>query len=236
MKKKVVLLPAVLLALLAAAFFAYAGAYYHATAAATAALSGSGTVEVRRTDYGWFFDGPSGDSALIFYPGAKVEETAYAPLALRFAEEGMDVCLVKMPFRLAFFGVGRAETILEGLPHEKRYIGGHSLGGAMAAIYAAEHPEGLSGVLLLAAYPTKPLDGALSVLTLYGSGDGVLNRESLEKGRAYLSATARELVIEGGNHAQFGDYGEQKGDGEASITPEEQREQTVRAALEYLRG
>ena len=132
-------------------FLLYAGIYYHADEAAAAAMGSDGTVTVTRTDYGWLLDGPSADDALVFYPGAKVEETAYMPLLHRLAAEGMDVCLVKMPLRFAFFAPNRADDLIEEYGYSHWYIGGHSLGGAIAANYAAGHPELLDGVILLAA-------------------------------------------------------------------------------------
>ena len=108
------------------------------------------------------------------------------------------------------------------------YIGGHSLGGAMAASFAAEHPETFDGLILLAAYSTEDLtESGLDVWSLYGSEDGVLNFEKYEEYRANLPADTRETVLEGGSHALFGDYGPQKGDGEAAITAMEQVRMTV---------
>ena len=99
-RKRRIILPAVLvLVLLAGAFFLYTADYYRAEAPAIEALASGGSVTVTETDYGWFFDGPADADALIFYPGGKVEETAYAPLLHRLAAGGLDVCLVKMPFR-----------------------------------------------------------------------------------------------------------------------------------------
>ena len=93
-------------------------------------------------------------------------------------------------------------------------IAGHSLGGAMAANYAATHSEDYGGLILLAAYSTKNLtQTSLRVLSIYGSEDGVLNRESYEKNWANLPADATEVILEGGCHAQFGGYGPQDGDG-----------------------
>ena len=228
------LIPVAALVLLAAAFLIYTGDYYHADGEAAAAFSSDGAVRVSRTDYGWFFDGPSDEKALVFYPGGKVEETAYAPLLRLFAENGLDVCLVSMPFRLAVFGMNKAAKVMERYGYERWYAGGHSLGGAMAAVYAARRPEKLDGLVLLAAYPTKELDGRLVSVSVYGSEDGVLDREKLEEGRRYFSGPYTEYVIEGGNHAQFGSYGPQAGDGTAAITAEAQRAEAVRAVLEGL--
>lgn len=225
MKKKWI--PVIVIAILATAFLIYTGVYYHAGESAKAALESDRIVTVSQTDYGWFFDGPSENNAFIFYPGAKVEETAYAPLMHMLAAEGMDVCLVKMPFRLAFFGMNKASDLMEMYDYENWYIGGHSLGGAMAANYAADHGDSMTGLILFAAYPTKKLADSLLEISIYGSEDGVLNMEKVEAGKAYAPDEYLEYVIPGGNHAQFGDYGEQRGDGEAYISGEEQQSLAV---------
>ena len=106
------IIPVAILALLASAFFLYTGIYYRADEVAYKAMTSDERVEVVRTDYGWLFDGPAEETALIFYPGAKVEAKAYAPMLRLLAEEGMDVCLVEMPFRLAFFGLNKAEAVM----------------------------------------------------------------------------------------------------------------------------
>ena len=229
------LIPLLLLTALVLAFFVYTGSYYRADETALAALTSDGTVTVSRTSYGWFFDGPSEDSALVFYPGGKVEETAYAPLLHRLAAEGMDACLVKMPFHLAVFGVNRADGVMREHSRSRWYVGGHSLGGAMAASYAASHGDSLSGLILCAAYPTKALDEGLTEISIFGSEDGVLNREKTAAGRAYAPEDFHELVIPGGNHAQFGDYGPQAGDGEASISPERQQGDAVGFILGHVK-
>lgn len=233
-RKWVWLIPAALIAALAAAFLIYAGQYYRAGAAARSMLESDETVSVTQTDYGWLFDGPSETDALIFYPGAKVEASAYAPLLHGLAENGMDVCLVKMPFHFAFFGMNKADKVMAMHDYEHWYIGGHSLGGAMAAYYAAGHAAQLTGVILLAAYPTKPLADNLKVITIYGSEDGVLNMDKVAEGEKYMPKDHVEFVIPGGNHAQFGDYGEQKGDGTAAISAQEQQRQTLERILQEV--
>ena len=230
------IIPLCELAIILAAFLIYTGSYYPADSTAIAALQSDEKVCVEQTAYGWFFDGPSEDNLLIFYPGAKVEETAYAPLLHRLADGGMDVCLVRMPFHLAVFGAKKADGVLPLYDHENRFIGGHSLGGAMAANYAARHSGALTGVILFAAYPTGPLEDSLLLLSIYGSEDGVLNMEKLSEGRSYASAAYSEFVIEGGNHAQFGNYGAQKGDGTAGISAEEQQKQTTDYIMEQNPG
>ena len=218
--------------LLSIAFLSYTGQYYHADETAAAALIPDDTVRVEETGYGWFFDGPSETDALIFYPGGKVEETAYAPLLNDLAGQGMDVCLVKMPFRLAVFGKNKADRVIAQYDYTHWYIGGHSLGGVMAADYAAGHSSQLAGVIMLAAYPTKQLDENTRAVLIYGSEDGVLNMAKLEEAERFLPAGTQSFIIEGGNHAQFGNYGKQKGDGDAAVSSEEQQERTIEIILQ----
>lgn len=182
---------------------------------------------------GWFLDGPGTQDALVFYPGAKVEAAAYLPLLTALARDGVDCFLVKMPLNMAFFKMNAASDIQAVYTYDRWYLGGHSLGGACAALYAAKHADRLTGLILLAAYATKPLPERLAVLELPGSEDGVLDRTRLAKGERYLPASARSGELPGGNHAQFGDYGPQKGDGAATISPEEQLAWTA-ARIEEL--
>ena len=227
------LAPLLVIALLLGASAAYLGQYYPAGEAAAAALQSDGTVEVLRTDYGWRFDGPSVSDALIFYPGAKVAAEAYAPLLRRLAELGMDACLVEMPLRISLLGTNRADAVMREHDYERWFIGGHSLGGLSAADYAAGHPGAVDGVVLLAAYTTAQLPEDMDVVFIHGTQDGVLNRKRFARCRKNAPADAAEVVIEGGNHAGFGDYGPQQGDGEAAISPGEQAERTARMILEF---
>lgn len=223
------LIPLAALVILAAFFFAYAADYYPADPAAIATLASDETVAVTETSFGWFFDGPSEDTALIFYPGAKVEEAAYAPFLHKLAASGADAFLVRMPLRLSLFGIGKAGAIQSMYSYDHWYIGGHSLGGASAAYYARQHADRLDGVVFCAAYPTSAMDDALTVVTIYGTNDRVLNRFRYEWSERYLPPDTTECVIEGGNHAQFGNYGPQDGDGEAAISTDEQQQEAVEA-------
>ena len=216
------------------AFFLWSSVYYAADISAESALISDDTVTVEKTEAGWLFDGPSDETALIFYPGAKVDETAYAPMLRKIAEEDMDVYLVKMPLHLAFFGINKAGEIIDNSAYEQYYMAGHSLGGAMAADYAAEHESHFDGIILFGAYPTKETN--LDTLLIYGSEDGVLNRKRVENASSLVSGKLRELVIDGGNHAQFGNYGEQRGDGKAGISRQDQQNQAVEAVREFING
>ena len=107
-KRKALRIALLILVVLCAACVLYLSDYYRAEPEALRALESDALVQVSETDYGWYFDGPASDRALVFYPGGKVEETAYAPFLRLLAEEGLDVCLVRMPARLAFLGMDRA--------------------------------------------------------------------------------------------------------------------------------
>ena len=247
MKKKLKLLAGIaviLILFLLAGFAFYVRDYYHADPSVERYMGSLDNVYTEEIPEGLFLDGPGEDRALVFYPGGKVDETAYAPLLHLLAAEEMDACLVKMPFHLAVFGRDKAQEVMDQYDYSRWYVGGHSLGGAMAAGFAAEHGgdsedvlrEGaLEGVILLAAYPTDPLDPDMSEILIYGSEDEVLNMQSLEESRQYAPEHVTEHIIKGGNHAQFGSYGEQKGDGKASLCMEEQIEETVQVIAGAVR-
>lgn len=175
-------------------------------------------------------------AGLVFYPGAKVEYEAYAPLMEAIAESGIMCVLVEMPMNFAIFDTDRADAVLEEFPEIKHwYLAGHSLGGAMAASYISKNYEKYDGLILLAAYSTKDLtESGLKVLSVYGSEDQVLGKEKYESNKKNLPANYLEFVIEGGCHAYFGDYGEQRGDGTPTIRRDEQIEETVDAILMLL--
>lgn len=177
---------------------------------------------------------PKAETGLIFYPGAKVEARAYAPLLDRIAQQGYCCVLVEMPYHLAILNVDAADEAMEAAPEVQQwYLAGHSLGGATAAMYAADNPDKIAGLALLGAYSTRPLPETLPVLLVYGSEDGVLNREKYDSCLANVP-NSTEQVIEGGNHAGFGNYGAQKGDGEASVTPKEQWDITANAITDWM--
>ncbi len=174
------------------------------------------------------FDG-DGDIGFVFYPGGKVEAAAYAPLMQKLSKRGITCVLVEMPLKLAVLDAGAWEEAIAYAPGVKTwYIGGHSLGGAMAS---SCDPKVFAGVVLLAAYPTDTVD--IPVLSLRGTEDKVLDMEAYREGLAFMKDQT-EVVIEGGNHAQFGYYGLQDGDGTATITREEQIEKTVAEIAKFV--
>lgn len=225
--------------LMAVVFAVYVSDFYHATdeaALAMTMLADDESVVIRENEHEIVFEPTQATAGFIFYPGGKVETEAYAPLMRQLSEKGVQCVLVKMPYNLAVLDIDAADDVFTQFPEIRDwYIGGHSLGGSMAASYAADNTEKVSGLVLLAAYSTADLsESGLKVLSLYGSNDGVLNREKYAKYRTNLPDDMTEIVIEGGNHAGFGSYGEQDGDGKADIESEEQIAQTVAAICDMV--
>lgn len=217
-----------LLLVVAGAFYIYTLDYYRADEAAVQAVFGEekGVVSLENM---WVFypdQQQTSDTALIFYPGGKVEATAYAPLLMELSRNGLTCVLLKMPFNLAVLDINAADRVFKQLPEVKHwYIGGHSLGGAMASSYAGKHNDKVQGMLLLGAYPVD--DTEIPTLAIHGSEDMILDKTKLK-------AVPNQYVIEGGNHAYFGSYGEQDGDGTAAITREEQQRQTVEEIISFI--
>ncbi len=171
----------------------------------------------------------SSETGLIFYPGAKVQYTAYTPLMQKIKKSGVSCYIVKMPLNLALLGENRADKVMEAHPEIKKwYIGGHSLGGAFASKYASKHQKSISGLILLGAYIFGDYPSEKSI-TIYGSNDKVLHQSKITyKDNVY--------VVEGGNHALFGNYGKQRGDGKATITANEQQFQTAALISEFMKS
>ena len=168
-------------------------------------------------------------AGIIFYPGALVQFEAYGPLMRKCAERGYACAIVRMPLNLAILNRDAAVKVkayYTGISHW--FLAGHSLGGVMAASCGGSHPEVFDGVIMLAAYSVENLrDSGLSILSIYGSRDGVLNMDKYRQYKSNLPDTLQEYIIEGGNHAFFGDYDSQSGDMEATISREEQMQQTA---------
>lgn len=224
---------AAVLAVLALACALYVNDYYRAGEAARMALEqpAAGVAVVYGEGDTIAFVPQQPMAGLVFYPGGKVQCEAYAPLLERLAEKGVLCVLVKMPCNLAVLGIGKAEGIPARYPQvEHWYLGGHSLGGAMTAAYLGKNAGEYQGLVLLAAYSTGKVD--LPALAVYGENDGVMKRDSYAKYRANLPDFT-EVILPGGNHAGFADYGPQKGDGEAAIPMEQQVELTAEAIAAF---
>lgn len=225
-KKKIIIwsiVGGILLAMILACFI-YLGIYYRANSEEVNEFLSNGEIQPREIEKGIIAFEPENPTAgLIFYQGGKVEHEAYYPLMQKCAENGILCVVVKMPFRLAVFGVNKADRVCEKYPEIKSwYMCGHSLGGSMAASYLSKHENDFKGIILLASYSTAELKDSHRVLSIYGSCDKVLNLEKYEENKANLPNGFAEYIIDGGNHAYFGMYGEQKGDGAATISNTEQ--------------
>lgn len=225
----------IMLALVIVGSAIYLNQYYPAEADVEKYMTDTNTVKIKKQDYGYFFDGPSEDMALIFYQGAKVETKAYAPVLEQLAENGVDCFLVEMPFNIAFFDMNKAEEVVSRYSYKHWYMMGHSLGGVAASNYCAKNENQIDGMIFLASYPTENLsDTSVRVLSILGSEDKVLNRERFEQAKELMPKKYQEINIQGGNHAGFGMYGKQKGDGESSISKEEQWKQTLDAIRSFI--
>ena len=208
----------------------YVNDYSHSDSTALSYINGSENVSVTHTSNWLFIDGKGNDTALIFYPGAKVEYSAYLPLMNQIAAQGVDVYLVQMPFNLAFFGQNSADDIIKNSNYSHYIMSGHSLGGVAASGYASKHD--VDGLVLLAAYPSEEIDKP--TLSIYGSEDKVLNLKSYNDAKPLIKANFTEHIINGGNHAQFGNYGLQKGDGNAGINSTLQQNETTSEIINFI--
>ena len=240
-KRKILIISISIVAALAIIFGAcaiYLGDYYRADEGAVAVFAPEENVTVSTIDGGNIvFEPQNATVGFIFYPGGKVEANAYQPLMAELARKGVLCVLAEMPFNLAIFDINAAEGIQEQYPEiEEWYIGGHSLGGTMAASYLADHVDKYEGLILLGSYSTADLsDTDLNVLSIYGSEDKVLNREKYDENKSNLPDDFCEVVIDGGCHAYFGMYGAQDGDGTPTISNHEQIRLTVESIIKVLK-
>ncbi|MXX50171.1 MAG: alpha/beta hydrolase [Chloroflexi bacterium] len=206
---------------------------------ARAALESDASVQASRGDWLTFMPTARQPAAgFILYPGGRVAPEAYAPLGRDLAEAGYLAVITPMPLNLAILHIDAASAVINAHPQIERWvIGGHSLGGSMAARYAHANPEQIAGLALLAAYPEAHIDFSqrdLPVVSVYGELDGLATTAEIEASFSLLPADANTVRIDGGNHAQFGWYGAQAGDNPAQISHQQQHKQVVTATLRLL--
>lgn len=237
--KKIIIVITGLVAAAVLAVGLYAADYYRADETAAKALQNNDTVKVEYIgDDAVSFCPENAHSGLIFYPGGKVEYTAYAPFLNALAQNGILSVVVKMPLNLAVLDINAADGIQQSFPHIAQwYMGGHSLGGSMAASYIADNSDEYKGLILLASYSTADLSSTeIDVISIYGTEDMVLNMESYKENYSNLPDDTTEIIIEDGCHAYFGSYGEQDGDGVPKITPQQQWDFAANAIAEWICG
>lgn len=190
---------------------------------------------------------PTGNNptkGFIIYPGGRVNPRAYTPLARAIAAKGYLAIIVHMPFDLALFGIKRAGLLISEFENIAAWVvGGHSLGGVAACGYAEGFADKIEGVVLWASYPSEAYridDKDLSVLSIYGTEDGLTTLDKIETSRQHLPEGTLFVPIKGANHTQFGWYGEngalQKGDNEAAISREDQHNQILSSTASFLEG
>ncbi len=223
------------------AFGVYAYRYVNSAAGPGAtALSTMALPTVSERD-GVIMFAPAGDKrdvGIIFYQGGLVEAPAYAPLAQALADSGYPVFIPEMPLNLAVIRPNLAQSIIDANPDIDQWaIGGHSLGGAMASAFTLDNTSTIDALFFYGVYPNETYDQSdltIPVLSVYGSRDGLATVEEVFERPDLYAPTTEFVEIEGGNHAQFGDYGPQEGDLDALISAEQQLDLTVSATVSFL--
>ncbi len=217
-----------LIAILFLSFYLYTLDYYRADSSATSLLNDSNSNIEQMGDLTILYPPNIKDKniGLIFYPGGKVEDISYLPLLKQISDKGITCILVKMPLNLAVFNTKAANNIIPKFENiDSWYLAGHSLGGAMASGYMENNYKRFEGLILLGAYPIN--DAPIDTLNIYGTQDIALDLSKLE-------GFENTYEIKGGNHAYFGNYGVQKGDGIPSISREEQQAIAVEKIMEFI--
>lgn len=228
-KKNIKNIVLIIISIIVISIIIYLNIFYKASPTIDNYLISNDIIKIEKNKNGILFDGPNEENILVFYPGAKVEYTAYAPLMSELAKQGLDTYIVEMPFNIAFFDINAIEKVKNKYEYNNWFIGGHSLGGVVAAMNIEEY--NIKGLVLLASYPTEKPN--CETLSIYGSNDGVLNIEKYKESTKKLNQF-KEIIIKGGNHAYFGNYGEQKGDNKAAISRTKQQDITVKEILKFV--
>jgi hypothetical protein len=177
-------------------------------------------------------------TGFIFYPGGHVDARSYAVTLHQIAAQGFLVVLVPVNLNLAFFDVNAADKVFAAYPNIQHWvIGGHSLGGVAASLYAEKHLDKINGIAFWASYPADDAlkNSSIKVFSIYGTND-MAGMAKFDETKSLLPADAQYVVIQGGNHGQFGDYGLQPGDKVAAISRADQQSQIVAATVEFLRS
>lgn len=165
---------------------------------------------------------------IVIVPGGKVKAESYSYLAAELANAGYNVTTYKAVLNLSILTGGYPKRFLDD--SYDNYIIGHSLGGITASSIASD--EDVSGVVLLGSYSITDIRDT-NVLVLVGELDSVIDMEAFEENESNLGEYTK-VVIEGGNHAQFGWYGKQNKDTDATITTQEQQDKIIEEILLFI--
>ena len=215
---------------------------YLAVEPALAAMESDAVVSVTETptEIALVPTGGASETGVFFQPGALVDARAYVAVLRPLAEAGFTVVIPKQPLSIAFLALGAFDGASAAHPEISEWVlGGHSLGGTVAAIEAntaaVADPASIAGLLFFASYPADDMsDADFSVLSISGTEDALATPEKIEASRATVPTSAEFVVIDGASHAQFGSYGLQSGDGTATISNDDAREQISGVALEFV--
>ena len=180
-------------------------------------------------------------TGVFFQPGARVDPRAYAAILRPLAEAGHVVVIAKQPLGIAFLSSTAFDITRHDHPFVSRWVvGGHSLGGTVAAMQADAADDDptapVVGLLLFASYPANDISSSLraTVLSISGSRDGLATPDKIAVSKATLPAGASFASIDGAVHSFFGDYGAQPGDGTPTISQDEARSQISRASVDFV--
>ena len=189
----------------------------------------------------WFTFTPTDDSlatGFIFYPGGRVDPRAYASLARTIASEGYMVVIPEMPINMAVFDPNVADKIIAFHSNIDHWaIGGHSVGGTMAAQYTDKNREVIEGLAIWASYPANSTDISdmdIPVISIYGSREETVTETSVGKRAHLLPEDTLYIRIEGGDHHQFGSYQIDPEDHLATTSRASQHQQIIQATLNLL--
>lgn len=207
--------------------------------AQAAVVDGDGVSVLSGDGYAFVPDAPT-TVGLILYPGARVDPASYAPIAHEIAAQGYVVVIPRVRLNMAILDRGAGAEEMARFPEIKRWVlGGHSLGGTTAGMFAADNPDRVDGLVFWASYPSSGTDLSgvdYPVASISGTLDGLATPADIEQSRSLLPAATVYVAIDGGNHAQFGDYGIQSGDNPATIAPEDQWDQVAAATVAVLKA
>jgi pimeloyl-ACP methyl ester carboxylesterase len=181
----------------------------------------------------------TGDSLeVIFFQGGLTDPKAYAPLCRQLAIEGFTCHIVKMDWRLPQRDYLKTMELFD--VRSGRYVvGGHSQGGKMAAQLVYEHPDLFKGLFLLGTSHPRDINMSgldIPTLKIYAEHDGLASVAEVMENRPMLPSGAEMVMIEGGNHSQFGYLGRLFMDDSANISLEEQQRRTLEALVVWLRN